>query len=142
MLIISIIHVFTWRDSKNLSSMYYMTDTNCKWLSLHWLQQFSSDIFSLLLINYCNQMIKHKSNILKEISIALRSKLRLLKRRNLFFKPPPPQHIWTYCSFTCKTLVKRDFIVQILIYVLDNLVRSTCMFEMFVKEIGRAIFIL
>lgn len=37
--------------------------------------------------------------------------------------------------------MKRDFIVEILIYVLDNLVRSTCMFEMFVKEIGRAIFI-
>lgn len=32
--------------------------------------------------------------------------------------------------------MKRDFIVEILIYVLDNLVRSTCMFEMFVKETG------
>lgn len=141
MLIIFIIHVLTWRDSKNLSSMYYMTDTNCKWSSLHWLQQFSSDIFSLLLINYCNQMIKHKSNILKEISIALRSSGAYLKE-GIFLLTPPPQHIWTYCSCTCKTLVKRDFIVQILIYVLDNLVRSTCMFEMFVKEIGRAIFIL
>lgn len=81
-------------------------------------------------------MIKHKSIILKEISIALRSSGAYLKEGIFLLTPPPPQHIWTYCSCTCKTLVKRDFIVQILIYVLDNLVRSTCMLKCLWKKSG------
>lgn len=41
-----------------------------------------------------------------------------------------------YCLFICKIFVKCDFIVEILIYVFDNFVRSICMFKILWKKLG------